>query len=96
MASFALSPSAHADLEDIDEYTLATWGADQRDRYIHALFERFESIASMPATGRERPELAPGVRSMAHERHVIFYEVLEGQCLILRVLHERRDVRALF
>ena len=43
MARFALSPAAYADIEDIDDYTLATWGADQRDRYIHALFDRFES-----------------------------------------------------
>jgi toxin ParE1/3/4 len=96
MGSFALSPAAYLDLEDVDSYTLTTWGEAQRDRYIHALFERFTQVSAMPAMGRERPELAAGVRSLPHDHHVIFYEVLDGRCVILRVLHQRRDMTAAF
>jgi plasmid stabilization system protein ParE len=51
MGSFALSPAAYLDLEDVDTYTLSTWGEAQRDRYIHALFERFSQVSAMPTIG---------------------------------------------
>jgi plasmid stabilization system protein ParE len=36
------------------------------------------------------------VRSLAHDHHTIFYEVLDGNCVILRVLNHRRDVTSAF
>lgn len=92
MASFVLARAAYADLEDIERYTLETWGETQRDAYICALFDQFDAVAGNPALGRARPELAEGVRSLPHEQHVIFYEVVAGRCHILRVLHHARDV----
>jgi plasmid stabilization system protein ParE len=48
MASFLLAAAAYADLEDVERYTLATWGEEQRVRYITGLFSQFE----LPRTGR--------------------------------------------
>lgn len=96
MASYALARAAYGDLEEIDQYTLTTWGRAKRDDYIRALFARFDDIAELPGQGRTRPELAPGVRSLPHERHVIFYESEDERCFILRVLHASRDVDAAF
>lgn len=98
MASFSLARAAYADLEEIDQYTLTTWGEAKRDEYIRALFDRFRDVAALPEQGRARPELAPGVRSLPHERHVIFYEYEEEdeRCVILRVLHASRDVDTAF
>lgn len=97
MASVALARAAYADLEDIEAYTLETWGTDQCHEYIRALFQRFEQIAEHPGLGRTREELASGVKSLPHEQHVIFYEALpDGRCVVLRVLHARRDVAAAF
>ena len=92
MASFVLARAAYADLEEIEGYTLDTWGEAQRDRYISGLFDKFDAVAENPELGRARPELAEGVRSLPHERHVIFYEIIAGRCHILRVLHHARDV----
>jgi len=96
MPNFVLSPAAYADLEDIDAYTLRTWGAEQRDHYIRGLFACFEQIAAKPRLGRARSEIAPGVRSVLREQHVVFYEVVDAHCVVLRVLHQRRDVLAAF
>lgn len=96
MASFVLTRAAYADLEDIESYTLETWGEAQRDRYISDLFEKFGVVAANPELGRLRPELAEGVRSLPHERHVVFYEIVAGRIHILRVLHHARDVEQQF
>src|SRR4051794_37849673 len=96
MADFVLAAAAHDDLEEIDRYTLQTWGTEQRSRYLSALFHEFENIAAKPHAGRLRPELAEGVRSMPLLAHVIFYELHAGRCYILRVLHQRRDPNLAF
>jgi toxin ParE1/3/4 len=96
VASFLLARAAYVDLEDIERYTLETWGEPQCDAYISALFEKFDAVAANPALGRSRPELAEGVRSLPHERHVIFYEIVGGHCHVLRVLHHARDVEQEF
>lgn len=96
MASFFLARAAYTDLEDIESYTLETWGEDQRVRYVSGLFDRFDAIATNPELGLSRPELADGVRSLPYERHVIFYEVVSGRCHILRVLHHARDIDQAF
>lgn len=95
MASFLLAAAAYADLEDVERYTLATWGEEQRVRYITGLFAQFELLADNPRLGLSRPELGDGIISIPYEQHVIFYELFGGHCHILRVLHHARDVVAL-
>jgi plasmid stabilization system protein ParE len=48
VSSFVLGRAAYADLEDIESYTLETWGEAQRDRYISGLFEKFDAVAGKP------------------------------------------------
>ena len=96
MATYLLALAAYADLEDIDRYTLDTWGSVQRDHYISTLFHQFEVIASSPDMGRLRPELKEGVRSLPVLEHVVFYEQFENNCYVLRILHHRRDPALVF
>jgi toxin ParE1/3/4 len=60
------------------------------DRLIDAIADRFDLLGERPALGRLRPECGAGVRSFAVESHVIYYGH-EGDVLIARVLHGRRD-----
>jgi toxin ParE1/3/4 len=46
--------------------------------------------------GREREELAPGLRSFPFRRYLIFYRLFAGGIEIVRVLHAAQDVPALF
>jgi toxin ParE1/3/4 len=96
MASFLLAAAAYADLEDIEQYTVATWGEEQRVQYLTGLFAQFELVAANPRLGTSRPELGEGVFSLPYERHVIFFELHAGRCHFLRVLHHARDVVAVF
>jgi len=54
------------------------------------IIDRFDLLAEQPGMGRARPEFAPGVRSFVVENYVIYYRQ-EGDVLIARILHGRRD-----
>ena len=45
---------------------------------------------------RSRDELAPGVRSLAFGRYVVFFEPLQDGIDVVRVLHGTRDIDANF
>ncbi len=49
-----------------------------------------------PYLGRQRDELRAGMRSFPLGNYLVFYRVQEDAVLILRVLHGRRDIDALF
>jgi len=50
----------------------------------------------MPGTGRSRTDLGPTLRSVAVGDYLIIYRPIEGGIEIVRVLHGRRDINALF
>lgn len=49
-----------------------------------------------PFRGRARSELKGGLRSVVADRYVIFYRVTDHAIEIVRVLHGRRDLAAIF
>jgi toxin ParE1/3/4 len=87
---YRLSSSAERDLDEIWSYVAEEASPTAADRLIDAIIDRFDLLAERPGIGRARPELGPGVRSFAVENYVIYYRQ-EGDVLIARVLHGRRD-----
>jgi toxin ParE1/3/4 len=90
---YRLSALAERDLDEIWSYVAEDASPTTADRLIDAIFDRFELLAERPGSGRLRPEFGPGVRSFIVENHVIYYRH-EGDVLIARVLHGRRDQAA--
>lgn len=66
------------------------------DRWVDRLDEHLALWATQPRLGRARDELAPGIRSLAFGRYVVFYEALDDGIDVVRVLHGSRDIDALF
>ena len=89
---YRLTKSAERDLFDIWDYTVTTWGAQQAERYLRTLEERFEALAKNPDIGQARNEILPGYRSYHEARHVIFYRFETEMLVIARVLNERMDM----
>jgi toxin ParE1/3/4 len=48
-------------------------------------------LARFPNLGRERDDLAPGLRSHPVGQHVCFYRVDERTITITRILHAKMD-----
>jgi toxin ParE1/3/4 len=67
------------------------------NRFIDTITERFLTLACFPYIGRSREEdFGPGYRSLAVEEYVIVYCIENEDALILRVVHGRRQLGALF
>ena len=90
---YRLSALAEQDLEEIWSYVAEDASPATADRLIDAIVDRFELLVEQPRMGRLRPEFGGGVRSFTVEHHVI-YDRHDGDVLIARVLHGRRDQAA--
>lgn len=90
---YRLSVLAEQDLEGIWRYVAEDASPTTADRLIDAIVERFDLLAEQPALGRRRPEFGTDVRSFVVESHVIYYRP-DGDVVIARVLHGRRDQAA--
>ena len=93
-----VAPQAEADLDDIWLYTASESGSiDVATRLIDAITSRFLSLARFPYLGRARDEdFGAGSRSASVGEYVILYCVDGQEVLILRVVHGRRHLEALF
>ncbi|MFN3943404.1 MAG: type II toxin-antitoxin system RelE/ParE family toxin [Allosphingosinicella sp.] len=95
MKRLEFAPEAEADLIDIATYI----AADNPERALSFVDELEASCAGLldyPDSGRERPDLAPGLRSKPHGRHVIYYTPGVDMVRIERILHGARDVEGEF
>jgi len=91
MAEFRLTPAALRDLESIWRYTAQQWGADQATDYLDALNAAFEAIAQTPDSGLRCDHIRPGYRRQWAEQHAVYYRVVDGMAIVVRVLHQRMD-----
>jgi toxin ParE1/3/4 len=88
-----LTEAALADLRAIRSYTLATWGAEQEQRYLRTLWSRIESLRKDPTSYRLRDELFPGCRIAAEGRHAILFRASTETLAIVRILHSAMDFK---
>jgi toxin ParE1/3/4 len=66
------------------------------DRRLRAIDKACRRLMNWPRSGRARSEIARGLRSVSVAPHVVFYRVTSSAVEIVRVLHARRDVDAIF
>src|SRR3954447_1940868 len=86
-------PRAEADLDEIWLFLVsATGNAELADRVLESLGARFQSLALSPYIGRARNEVGPRLRSFPAGDYIIWYEIHEGDIVIHRVVHAKRDV----
>ena len=87
---YRLAPLAERDLDEIWSYVAEDATPTTADRLVDDIIHRFDLLAEQPGIGRARPEFGRGVRSFAVENYVV-YDRHEGDVLIARILHGRRD-----
>ena len=89
MHKHRLSKQADSDIAGIAEYTIRQFGIKQARRYRDGLEKTFRRLAEYPSSGRSAEHLAPRLRRMNFESHVIFFLHDEDGVLIVRILHQR-------
>ncbi|ASK88257.1 type II toxin-antitoxin system RelE/ParE family toxin [Sphingorhabdus sp. SMR4y] len=79
---------AASDLAEIADYTIAEFGIDQARRYRDQLQACFQSLLANPALGRSAEEVAPDLRRIRQQAHVVFYRgEREGLFIVWVVQH---------
>jgi toxin ParE1/3/4 len=66
------------------------------DRFESEFEEKCHLLAEFPLMGRDRSDLAPGLRSSLVKPYVLLYRPLEDGIEIIRVIHGARDISSLF
>ena len=95
-ASYRVTPTAKAHLNDIADYTLQEFGSGQMETYLRALFSRFEWLSKNPLLGKARDEIFGNLRSYREGAHIIFYRISGKFIDIVAILHRSRDVDRFF
>jgi len=90
---YSLSLPADEDLQAIYDYTEACFGTKQAIKYVSEFETVFQRLIQNPKIGRNRIEIKEGLRSYNKGRHVIFYRIQKSHIRIVRLLHERKDLK---
>ncbi|MEA2910351.1 MAG: toxin ParE1/3/4 [Bradyrhizobium sp.] len=90
---FRKRSQADADLDSIWNY-IAADNIKAADKLVTRIGAVFEMLVQNPLAGRERPELAQGLRSFAVGNYVIFYIAGSNSIEVVRVMSSRQDVDA--
>lgn len=90
MGRVLYQPSAEADLVEVWSY-IAQGDLSTADEYVEKLQSTCELIAEQPGLGVARPDIAEGVRAIAFDNYIIYYEAIDGGIAVLRVWHAARD-----
>lgn len=96
--AYRLAKRAEMDLDEIAYYIATESGRlDAARRVVGSIIARIFLLGENPYLGRSRDDdLGPGRRSFPVGRYVIVYRVTGGDVLVLRIVHSRRDIEALF
>jgi len=90
--SYRLSPRAQRDLDEIWDYSAATWGIDQAEAYTRQIWQHIRLIATTPSLGRSCPEIRQGYRKFPSGSHLLFYRESQDGIEVIRILHGNMDV----
>jgi len=88
--SYALSPLAEIDLEEIWFYTFQNWSLAQADTYHRDLVATFEGLASDTKRG-QNVSVRPDYLKCPVGSHMIYFRDHGDQIEVIRVLHQRQD-----
>ncbi len=94
--SLLWSAEAEQDLVDVWEYLASNVSETSADRQLLAIGDTGERLRHMPYLGRERADLHPELRSIGTGPYLLFYRVSGDSIEVVRVIHGRRDLEALF
>lgn len=91
MLKLSVTPKAESDLIGIWVYTCEEWGVDQADNYLDRLEASMKRLIDHPSLGVNYDHVLFGYRRLQVEHHAVFYQLLESEILVVRVLHGDMD-----
>ena len=93
MATVNFAQSAQADLLEAWLF-IAEENLNAADRVLDTIEQEAKTLATQPLMGRNRPDLAEGIRSWPTSTpYILFYLAEPDGITVVRVLHHARDVQ---
>ncbi|RYE54816.1 MAG: type II toxin-antitoxin system RelE/ParE family toxin [Rhizobiaceae bacterium] len=99
MRRLRYAPRAESDVNEIIEYTAGVIGDELGALDVgDKLYDQCERLAGLPGTlGRPRSDLGAGLRTFPFGSYVIVFNYVDDDVFeVVRVLHAKRDILALF
>lgn len=93
MLKILFKPEAEEDISKIFKYTFYKWGLKQAEKYNDELIHGIEQIAQHKSIGKIYPYSVLSYRQFHVNRHLIFYRIEGRKCIIVRILHDRFDIK---
>jgi toxin ParE1/3/4 len=95
MRFLRITITASQDLEAISEYFLES-SIDAGDRFVETFNQKCQHLARFPYIGKSYARLRPGLRGLLLMNCIIFYQVVEDDVEILRVVSGYQDLQGIF
>lgn len=92
MLKLRVTPKARNDLDDIYDYTIASFGEELAEDYAAGFRDVFQRLAENPNIGPRFDHPEPDMRSIGYRSHRIYYIVTDDTLVIVRIFHKARDV----
>jgi toxin ParE1/3/4 len=86
-----ISDKARADLLRIYQY-IEERSPNAADDFVSRINTNFDNLARFPFIGRDRSQLAPGMRCLVVGLHLVFYMADAKQVTVVRVIDGRMDI----
>lgn len=88
---YSLTVQAEADFNHIYDLGITDFGVTQGDAYAAGLKRIFTFLSDFPRAARERTELSRSVRAHPYKAHIIVYEIVGEDIVVIRIRHSRED-----
>lgn len=84
---------AQSDLNNIFDYSARQHGPEVADRYLASIGAALDRLCDFPKLGAAR-RTRPALRSYPVGEHRIYYQVADGELLVVRILHKAMDIES--
>ncbi len=91
MASYRIAAQARADLDAIWDFLDTEAGESVADARLDRFHEGFRTLSEFPYMGRNRPEVAPNLRSFPVSSYIVLYRPVDDGVDIVHVRDSRRQ-----
>lgn len=95
MSRSTISQTASRDLVEIVDY-FANTNIESGERFIQEFEKKCKNIVNFPSMGRSYEDIAPFLRRIPIDVHIILYKVIDEEITIVRVVSGKRDLKSLF
>ncbi len=95
MRYLRITATASRDLEAISEYFLER-SVDAGDHFVQTFNQKCQHLARFPYIGKSYARLRPGLRGILMMDYIVFYQIVEDNVEILRVISGYCDLQSVF